>query len=356
MSTSKDPPTFCLLPWIAVDRHGTKTAPCCHSRDSAWSKIRDIDDYWHSNDLARLRDHLQHGRKDPNGVVCWQDEANGRCSMRQSVNADADRLGWLDQQKPVLRQVKLMTGYHCNLACMMCFSTVSSTYQHVWRLEPDWTMPANRQDTRAYDWDMDRYIRQHSDSLRSIEALGGEPLFSKSFLALLQDLADAGASSHLSLFIITNGTILTRYLVELLRRFQKVVFCVSVDGVGPVNEYQRWPSLWSEVEANLAVINDNFHMSILPTITAINVIELPRLLEWCDNHHYAVNNMSTVMDWPQLVPANLPLELKKLVSEQFRDLVQPNGDAEALRRFLRRWDRQRDLRIQDILPYWQGHI
>jgi sulfatase maturation enzyme AslB (radical SAM superfamily) len=275
----------------------------------------------------------------------------GITSLRQSVNQS--RLTGTVVSHPTLTQVKLITGKVCNISCMMCFSTVSSTYGQTWANDASWTMPEAKQQDIRYDLDMDSYIRSHADKIQYIDVLGGEPMFCKQFLDLLDHLIQTECSKNITLFVITNGTIYTKSLQQRFLKFKKVVFTVSVDGIGLVNEYQRWPSKWSTVSSNLQKFASDFDVSLLPTITALNIIHLGRLYDFSLQHNYQINNAQLVDHWPQLLPKNLPDQLKQKIPESFRRVAQGEGDPMSLFKFIQRWDLQRKISIQNYMPEWQ---
>ncbi len=323
-------------------------------QDQHWPKFNDIDDYWQSKQLSDLRDNLQKGIEDSGCQSCWNMEKFGQISLRQSVTPD--RLSAVDFASPRLTQVKLITGKTCNLACMMCFPTVSSTHHQLWNDDSSWRIPINRTQDLEYDHDMDQFIREHAGELKYIEVLGGEPLFSKLFLDLVKHLVDINASQHITLFVITNGSLMTSSMINLFKKFKKTVFTVSVDGIGLVNDYQRWPSQWSQIENNLKMIKDNFDLSILPTVTAINIARLSELYNYCEQQGIVINNFSLVNGWPQLLPVNLPQSIKDRIDSKFCSIADGIGDTRSLLEFIRKWDHKRGISIADYLPEWQGLI
>lgn len=353
MSTSEPNSTLCALPFMAVDSKNGRYRPCCHSQDPDWGNHSDIEIYWRSDRLCQLRQNLASGVQDISCGTCWQMEQRGLTSMRQAVNLSRS-LSAQDQIQPRIQQVKLITGKHCNLACMMCFRTVSSTYHRIWRSDTNWSMPEAKAIDLEYDVVMDRYIRDNAHSLKYIEALGGEPLFNKRFLDLVQHLVDVGANRHLTLFVITNGTLLTKRMQALFSKFHKTVFAVSVDGIEAVNDYQRWPSQWQEVHHNLQTISASFDMSVIPTVTALNIIGLPRLMEYCDRHDYVVNNINLVEFWPELLPSNLPRTLHDQVSDEYRNFLIGDQRPDRLLNFVTRWDQKRGIDIRHYMPEWSS--
>jgi sulfatase maturation enzyme AslB (radical SAM superfamily) len=239
---------------------------------------------------------------------------------------------------------------------MMCFDSVSSSYEKLWSTDTTWIMPENKLKKLNYDHHMQQYILEHAGDIEVIEVLGGEPLFNKQFIQLAESLAASGAAEHMTMIIITNGTLLTQRLIDLFRKFKKTIFLVSVDGVGPVNDYQRWPSRFVEIEENLDKINSYFDLSLMLTVTAVNIIGLSDLYGYALSKNYVINNIEPVQHWPQLDPANLPDQLKKLVDSKFDYLIEKPGDTGSLLKFVSRWDQQRNIHIQDYMSEWTNII
>ena len=344
--------TMCCLPFMAVDQKQGRRSPCCHTASQHWGSFATIEEYWNSNALAGLRQQMVNGQRAAECVYCWSAEDAGQISMRQSVNQS--RFHMIDFDQPRIKQVKLNTGNTCNISCMMCFDSVSSSYEKLWSTDTTWIMPENKLKKLSYDHQMQDYILEHAGDIEVIEVLGGEPLFNKQFIQLAESLAASGAAKHMTMIIITNGTLLTQRLIDLFQKFKKTVFAVSVDGVGPVNDYQRWPSRFVEIEKNLAMMNSYFDISLLPTVTAVNIIGMSNLYEYALSKNYMINNIEPVAHWPQLNPANLPDQLKKLVDSKFDYLIQGSVDTAGLLRFVSRWDQQRNIHIQDYMSEWSG--
>jgi sulfatase maturation enzyme AslB (radical SAM superfamily) len=344
--------TVCCLPFIAVDLKQGRLSPCCYSESQHWGEFSSIEKYWNSDPLSQLRQQMVNGQRAAECVHCWHTEDAGQISMRQAVNQSRSHM--IDFDRPRIKQVKLNTGNTCNISCMMCFDSVSSSYEKLWRTNVNWIMPDTKKQTLSYDYHMQAYILDHASDIEVIEVLGGEPLFNKQFIQLAESLAASGAAQHMTMIIITNGTLLTQRLIDLFQKFKKTVFAVSVDGVGSVNDYQRWPSRFVEIDKNLAMINSHFDLSLLPTVTAVNIIGLSDLHEFALSKNYMINNIEPVTHWPQLNPSNLPDQLKKLVDTKFDYLIQASADTDGLLKFVSQWDHQRNINIQDYMSEWSG--
>jgi molybdenum cofactor biosynthesis enzyme MoaA len=345
---------FCSLPFIAVEKRHDQYAPCCLYTNSSWPTFQNIEHYWKSQDLYQLQQNHVNGIRDPGCDYCWHQEDQGFVSMRQAVNIS--RLSSIDISRPKIKHVKLLTGKTCNLACMMCFPSVSSTYQQLWENDKAWKIPVIKSKERVYETDIDQYIRKNASEIEYIEALGGEPLFEKDYLSLLEHLVTAGQSQHITTFTITNGTIFTERMIKLFSQFQKAIFSISVDGVGLVNDYQRWPSKWQVIEKNIDTMKDNFDISVLPTVTAVNILRLPEVYEYFQRKNIIINNFEVVRNWPMLLPVNLPDPLKNVIDTKFRGLVEGPGDPRSLIDFIKKWDKKRSITIVDYMPEWADYL
>jgi organic radical activating enzyme len=340
------PDNFCNFPFIAVDRHHHKYAPCCINQTFNKISFSSISDYWNSTELSELRNSFLQNQRDPGCSTCWKLDDNNKPSLRlESLNRQPH-----DPFK--ITQIKLITGKTCNISCMSCFSTVSTTYENLWKNNTTWIMPDKKQKDMLYDWAADQWIRENHEQLEYIDILGGEPLFSKDFLCLLDFLVENHAAEHITLFIITNGTIVNKQLIDKIKKFKKVVFTVSIDAAGKANDYIRWGSNFDQITDNLKTLNDITDISILPTISALNVHRIHDLYDFCSKHNYTINNINLVAFWPQLDPKNLPDLLKSKVDSNFRSLVDGPGNTDSLLNFIKQWDNQRNTSIVNYMPEW----
>ena len=62
------------------------------------------------------------------------------------------------------------------------------------------------------------------------------------------------ASGHSKYLVVQTSTNLTKTkkdFYSLLPHFKSIIFLASIDGVGPIQEYMRYPSKWNQIESNL---------------------------------------------------------------------------------------------------------
>ena len=85
----------------------------------------------------------------------------------------------------------------------------------------------------------------------------------------------------------TNATIYPdEEVIDMWKSFKKVTLYLSVDGVGRVNDYVRFPSQWADVESNthkyMKLCRDltSVEVIIFSTISVYNVWSIDELRRW----------------------------------------------------------------------------
>ena len=272
---------------------------------------------------------------------CKLQEENNVRSMRQKPR----------KYGPGLSHIDLRFGNSCNLGCVMCTPTSSSTIalEHQ-KLKTIGISPWGTENYDIFNW----YTEELGDmfanlkDLREVYLTGGEPMMVKHLHSFLQKL-----DSSVELRFNTNGTLLNPLVLKELKRFEHVNMCYSLDGVGKVNEYIRWGSKWSEIENNMNVMSElsNVKMTVGPTIQVLNAYYYSEFKEWANNKGYDI--YENVLIHPEhYALSNADDEIKKKVPEfyQYTDLP---CDIEQRHRFIEVTnilDNNRGCKIKDYLP------
>lgn len=109
----------------------------------------------------------------------------------------------------------------CNMKCVYCYE---------------------RDKTTTYTWDnieglIKNIVSSHKDDEKySIEFLGGEPCLEMEYIKNAVKLFKEIDSDHVDYFIITtNGTIVTRDVIDFLKENKNVLFSISIDGTKEAN-------------------------------------------------------------------------------------------------------------------------
>ena len=345
---------ICILPWINLDRNADTSrpsfAPCCLYKGE--TEHQAFERYWHSNELKELRQDMLDGKRPSACWKCWHDEDNDKKSMRQSVNESRlePHIDTIKKSAEQLRplQVKLLAGATCNLACRMCQSHVSSRVHKVWQ-----EIGLETKEPYKYDDVSDQLIRDNAESVRYIDLMGGEPFYHKKVHQLIQYLIDNNYAKHITIYVTTNAMVIDDNLVENLKQFKEVVVIVSLDAVGKKHEYIRPGADWQTIVDNIDRIRNNkLNVIIQPVVSAINILCLPELIDWCAQKKLHMTQMCLVHNPPELHPKNLPEKLKSKVDSTLLKFVQDVQTHDCVG-FLKKLDVYWKTDITDFMPEWQ---
>jgi MoaA/NifB/PqqE/SkfB family radical SAM enzyme len=315
--------TFCIFPWIQLNLSTDGGAQlCCRAAQSLVDgKNRPLSldrvpfaEMWNSDHMVKARKAMAEGRRVVDCAPCYLHERTTGRSLRKDAN-DAwlwnvpvpDRPGVIQRRieesvadrhvmKTPPKKLHLWFGNVCNLQCRMCFATYST------RIAADpvhrsWSPgnpsaglpPDQRRFSDGRTWaDSPSVVFgelfEDTSQLTSLAFAGGEPFLQSQIEPLLQLLVDRGRAPLMDLYFSTNGTVIRESLFDKLRKFGKVTLAVSVDGVGTLNEYIRFPSRWDVVWGNVLRMRDMGFavVQVDPTFQAYNALAITDILRLCD--------------------------------------------------------------------------
>ena len=295
--------SFCVLPWYSKEIGKNHTSPCCLLP--------------RGTDLSQLKQDLLTGVKSPACNICWNIESAGQKSRRQFENIFLDYK--LDKDIEKIKQdcinnnseilvYQIYTSNLCNQACVTCNSSSSTKWAEVERR-------MNFVPKDAFFTDIDKLSINYKTA-RRIELLGGEPLFDPRTFDILELLVENN-NTDCFVSLVTNGSILlsTKYH-ELLSKFSDLNICISIDGVGPVFEYMRWPAKWDVLNQNIKNYKTiTKSLSVSYTISSLNAAYYNETIEWFQQQGLAFNhNIVTNPVWLSIQAA--PDDLKKYIKEK----------------------------------------
>ena len=115
---------------------------------------------------------------------------------------------------------------------------------------------------------------------------GGEPMMIERHYEFLQKCIDSDHAKNMIIEYNTNMTNLPNRVLEMWTKFKQVRVGASIDGIGDVLEYQRWPIKWSQAYKNLQKLdqyaqdNSNIIAWLAFTVTSYNVWHIPEFMIW----------------------------------------------------------------------------
>lgn len=334
--------TFCVLPWYSKEFFKNKTSPCCLLPPNT--------------DITQLKQDLLLGIKSSACNTCWKVEASGAQSRRQMENVFLDYK--LDRDIDKVREdcintvpdallYQIYTSNLCNQACVTCNSECSTKWAEIEKKMSITPKPA------FYSIIQDLDINYKT--AKRIELLGGEPLFDpRTFTVLEQLISHNNRDCFISL--VTNGSIsLTPDYQSLLSNFSDLNICVSIDGIGSVFEYMRWPAKWNVLTQNINQYRTvSKSVSVSYTISSLNALYYNETVEWFKQENLLYNhNIVTNIDWLRL--DSTPKKLKKYLREKNNIISTMLSDSDGVDIKLyadkiNQQDRAKRISIKDYMP------
>lgn len=276
----KDNGSICSFPWrAAAIRPNGLTIPCCR-----YPHIDESDSFVSSPVVRNtahwkdIRKKMLKGDKIEGCHGCYQDEANGLHSMRQS---SLTKFIPINEEILPIEQLEVSFSNLCNLACVHCSSFFSSKwYAEDVKFERMTKIGVLKNDFNFNKWDL--------SNLTELKIIGGEPLMEPDkFIDLLTNLN----LSKIKMQICTNGTILPKpALKTLIEQCETVFLTVSLDGLNSTNDWYRWPSKFADVVETMRIYEDwwkdntNIHLIVHHVVNAVNIFELGDFVEFMEKN------------------------------------------------------------------------
>jgi len=367
--------TFCPIPWIfqAVRNNGDIRI-CCqanvtenqgvvrHEDGTPYNAGRDnMESARNATLMKDVRKNMLNGEWSSECGRCQQEEDAGLNSRRQyeidnwdfSLDNAVDITatdGTISNSK--LQYYDLRFGNLCNLACRMCGPTDSHTWYEQWvgyhggstYKDTHGTVQLLRNEkgrltTADYDWHgSESFWEQIEKNIPNIEHVymaGGEPMMIERHYEFLQKCIDTGHSKKMTIEYNTNISNLPNRVLDMWTQFKQVRVGASIDGMGEVLEYQRWPIKWTQAYKNLQKLdeyaqkNSNIIAWLAFTVTVYNVWHVPEFMWWklkesgfvkinstlrrpIITHHVAHGPKRTNI---KLLPADIKTELSEFYNE-----------------------------------------
>jgi hypothetical protein len=344
--------SFCVLPfyarefWLgAVDQ---SQSFCCLVPDAT--------------DRESVKQDMLAGRRPQSCEACWALEDQGLVSDRLIKNRqiDSDQLDQIQQLlsgqstiSPILHY-KIDSNNTCNGTCVVCDSTYSSSWAQLERKNNIVPPPSRSLTTTELDAQID-YAKALTVGFR-----GGEPMLSDRTWHVLKRLLEA-QNTRCAVTFTTNGTIpLTAEQQHLIAQFPKAAFHFSIDGVGPVFEYVRYPLQWQDLVENLTYCREQgIPVTASYTISNLNILYHAQTRAWFENQgiEYSLN---PVRSPEYFKPSSLPKAVKDQILQQQPDALtkfllgshDPQDDAnyDLFQQRIAKQDQWKGIRMQDYLP------
>jgi MoaA/NifB/PqqE/SkfB family radical SAM enzyme len=329
---SKKEETLCLYPFmnIMINADGTYK-PCCkyqgnltHKKKTLSAKDSDLMDVWQSDSMQSLRSDLLKNKRPKGCSVCWKEEAAGIRSMRfDSFNYGITREVLESYPHPL--RLDIYPSNICNLQCRIC----SPHYSTKWIPEARETLGIVEETHLNLTKDNLGWIEKWLPHIKEIGLFGGEPLYLKECVRIMELCVEKDEARHIKLLINTNATIYSEKLVSLFSKFEKVLLNFSIDDIGKRFEYQRKGARWEEAVSNIEAYvaaggfrhKDRIECKICCTVSAFNVFYLPEFLTWLNQRFPGMKVYLNMLHGPYSLSCNnFPAPVKEIITRRLNNL------------------------------------
>ena len=243
-----------------------------------------------------------------------------RCQQTEQINGTSIRLNAIEFDRKQTRSDYLSVGgvldNICNSACQSCNqnlstkigSLISRNYPIIDNSAAFWQLP------------LDRVVH--------LDINGGEPSASKNYRNILKNIPPSVKSIRIN----TNCSTVITEIEELLKRGIHVTVTVSLDGIGRIHDYVRWPIKWKNFEQNLNVYKNmtDLELNTWTTVSALNLGDLKNIFAYTKQHR--IDHSWALLEQPKVLnvrysnhftrTADVPDELKTIVGQDQDNTVE----------------------------------
>lgn len=202
-------------------------------------------------------------------IRCQEIENVGETSVRQhSIKAHEN---YIQENNDYIFVTGLLDNV-CNAACVMCSNKASTL---IGKLTNDLFLVDN---TKLFE-------SIPIENILVFEITGGEPSASKLYKETLNKLTKKTKYVRIN----TNGKRFIPEIEKLLQRDINVTITLSIDGVGNVFEYIRWPIKWEEFNKTVNMYKDlaqqynNLKLDFWTTLSALNINDVDNIKKYSND-------------------------------------------------------------------------
>tara|TARA_B100001109_G_C18714494_1_gene404053 strand:- start:49 stop:624 length:576 start_codon:yes stop_codon:yes gene_type:complete len=181
---------------------------------------------------------------------------------------------------------------------------------------------------------------------------GGEPTASRNYKKILKDLPHNVKIVRMN----TNGSRMIPELEDVLKRKIMVIVTMSLDGIGNVHDYARWPIKWDNYIKTVDAYQELqkkyklLQLDFWTTVSCLNIKILPDIINFARDknipHDWAFLEQPSVLN---VKYTNKFTTLAKHISPN--EIATDKDNSIELEAFIQRQDRLRNISIDDYFNF-----
>ena len=276
---------------------------------------------WNSKVYKNIRKQMVDNEQPEMCQRCFREESVGLKSARQAWNSKWQQDKEYNEDAPFeIKYVDLRLGNLCNLKCRMCNPYASNQWVKEWQLLGNNLEISEQRRLSNMDWPENEITWNNLfslvDTVEEIYLTGGEPTIIKEQHKLLDYFISNDTAKKIKLKYNTNLTNVPRHLLSKWAKFKKVQLNCSIDAIGDLDRYIRYPSNWSNIEKNFKSVRklSNANIEIHCTVQMYNILRLHEMIEWSKPYGHKIH--FNILNHPDHLNIRcLPSPLKKQITE-----------------------------------------
>lgn len=283
-----------------------KVAPCCKMHNNGFSMLTADEigqltpqQIFEHEKFQQLRHDTLNNVRNEKCKICWDQEDRGIISYRLksqwNKKSREEIFSTLDLQTELI-EFDVSFSNKCNLVCRMCnFGGSHQFYKDIEYFKKHGMMTSmftatsnalsdGRESIKTENNVQLNWLLENFKQIRILKISGGEPLYDKKVLKLLNLMIEHDHAKNVVIQFHTNASLLDDHNINLLNQFRSQSHVFSVDGTEKTYNYIRHNSDFYLVEDNIInwiakssnINNINFNM----VLSALNVLNLKEYFEW----------------------------------------------------------------------------
>lgn len=293
---------YCLAPWIHahVNALGERSL-CCQSKGIVDARNVSLAKFWNSDEMKAHR--LQMLKDSPPSKECLECK-NGIPSINQFKTKFDNFL----TEEEIIKRTDENGQYEgspitfdyrinniCQLSCRTCNAESSSKIENAY-------IEINKKNEEKYSWTPDRdkvgLLKEIIESTKNKHLSQvywgfGEAFLQNEHWAVVDEARKGNVQHNIKMIYNTNLSYppeKLKHYISRLKDFKELCFVVSLDGYGDTGKFIRDGLNWDNFCENLNYLSSAKYMvSFHVTLTIPLLLDLSRLITFCQNYNYPVN-------------------------------------------------------------------
>lgn len=297
-----------------------------------------VEELEHSEWIQGIRNTMAEDR--------WPDECT-RCQQSERVKGESIRTKSIIRHKmlyPIRKDYLIVGGVLdniCNSACQSCHAGLSTK---IGALESKKDFP------KIDNYEVFKKLPQ--DRIIELDVNGGEPTASKNYKKILKNLPPNVKIVRMN----TNGSRILKEIEEVLKKNIMVIVTMSLDGIGDVHDYTRWPIKWKDykktVEAYQALQTKYklLQLDMWTTVSCLNIETLPDIIDFTKNKN--IPHDWAFLQQPSVLSVRNTNQFTSRAKHMFPNEIAVGDDnTEQLNKFIQRQDVLRNIDVKDYFSF-----